>query len=348
MLNKRLENINAHLDAISLQKRLQIEAEHLKRIKCSKTLRFYTTPTETAIKINTRIINDYGGENTTGLWELVHRIIVCMDSNLPTANDWSGPEENENTAKADGDEKTGAGPASPAERSPARSGPGAPKATEPSEIYEWTKESGLDGFLVNRKPCHGSMQLLVKLSNTRRVYMLDKALGKMFDKSSDTKQNIIKDLYKYINNHRLHDYSTTVVTCDEQLERIFGVKSFSFGDIGDMLDPLLRPIGYCVIDVDMEQQQMWDISIECDDLSQMPALYPKNVQEIEKKMEASKIVNQKITEKIAILEEFIEDPIFLINRKIALESDGLGTQTAFYDNLSVQTAVFELLKRHEK
>ena len=319
MGREKLEALDASLDRISLSKRLQIEAEHLKRIKCNRTLRVYVDPAPDSIRIFTRVLGDFKAEEGAKLWNIVQRVVVAANTTLPTIDEELGDDGTENNTERleDGD----------------------------AELFEWTGDA--DAFVVTRQATHRSYQILIKLRNQRQILKLNKHVRRLFDKYSDTRQNIIKDFYRYINTNKLNDYATSTVKCDEVLQGIFHVDSFSFNDIGRMIDPLVEPVGYCVINAGLDAPQIWDIGLECDDLSQMPVLYPKNVQEMEKKIEANKIVCQKITEKIGVLEEFIEDPIFFINRKIALESDGLGVQTGFYDDLSVQTAVFELIKRHE-
>lgn len=342
MLEERLESLDGYLDAISLGKRLQIEAEHLKRIKCTKILRIYTTPSAGVLTINTRIIDALKAEDGTKLWDLVKRVVVCANGTLPIPTDEDAGNQKENRDKnADGtaQDAVGVDPRSP---SPDR------QSEADIELWEWTKASCAEAFEISRGEGHRSIQLLLKLVNARQVYKLSTGIRSLFGKHSDTKQNIIKDFYKYINTNKLNDYATAVVACDEKLSGILGVESFHFSDLGSIVDGLVEPVGYCVINVDLAAPQIWDLPIECDDLSQMPVLYPKNVQEMEKKIEANQIVFQKISEKISVLEEFVEDPVFFINRKIALESDCLGVQTAFYDDLSVQTAVFELIRRHDK
>lgn len=328
MLSEGLERLDASLDRLSLEKRLQIEAEHLKRIKVPRTLRLYVAPGDGAIRINTRVINDENTADTCRFWDIVKRVIVAANTNIPVLSEAVDAEGN----------------AIPHEETVAEYSEDASLA----DLYEWTKECGGEAFVVSRKAEWRNIQLIIKLANPRQIYKLHRSIALLFNKYSDTKPNIIKDFYRYINNKKLNDYSTSDVTCDEKLEAALGVSKFNFNEIASIVDRLVEPCGCCVINVDLKEAQAWDIRVECDDLSQMPVLYPKAVQEMEKKIEATCTNIRQASERIGLFEEFIEDPIFFINRRIALESDCLGMQTGFYDDLNVQAAVFELIKRHDK
>lgn len=322
MLRDKLEQLNSKIDEIALRKRLEIEAEHLKRIKCTKTIRLFTTFTGSSFKINTRILNDLTTEEKTQFWDLVKRVCVCFNTSIVS--------EAMQAVSPDGDQGLPDEPSKPN-----------------AEILEWTRGCNADGFIAPVSEGCRSIQVLIKLQNQRQVFKLNKELGALLGKYSDTKQNIIKDLYKYVNSNKLNDYATSNVACDEALERIFRIKSFNFNNLNAIIDPLLEPIGYCVVNVEMGRDQVWDIELEADDLGQMPVLYPSNVQQVEKKIEDNKALKRKIADRISLLEEFVEDPALFINRMVALESDGVGTKTVFYDDLAVQTALYELIKKKE-
>ncbi|KAI5169384.1 SWI/SNF-related matrix-associated actin-dependent regulator of chromatin subfamily D [Pancytospora epiphaga] len=315
MFKDYLQRLESRIDKISLHRRLLIEAEHLKRIKTTKTLRIYTNPSNGFIKISTRVLTETGIEDNTPFWDLVKRVVITANTDIPLLNEEGGEVLG---ASSTDDDST--------------------------EIFEWTRDCDGQAFSIPIRSSYKRIQLLLKLANTRQIYRLCKDLRELLEKFADSKPNIIKDLYKYINNNKLNDYATAIVTCDEKLETILKMKQFNFNDIGGIIDGLVEPLGYCVINVNMNEMDIWDLNIECDDLGNMPVVYPKIVQEIEKKIEANKASCQKTTERIGVLEEFLSDPLYFINRKIALESECLGVQTGFYDDLAVQTAVFELLK----
>lgn len=326
MLNKKLEKINEHIDRIALNKRLSIEAEHLKRIKCIKTLRLFVNPDRDSIRIYTRVIGDTVNNESVELWDLVRRVVVGFNTKFTSLYDLD--ESCDSPANIQENEDFG--------------------FEEINSIFEWTKDSKSEAFIAYKPENVKNAQILVKFTNKRQLLKLNQKLRKILNKYSDTKPNIIKDFYRYVNNNKLNDYTTATVKCDQNLLELFGVESFNFNDISEMIDPFTEPLGYCAVNIDLNEPQIWDISMEYDDLSQMPHLYPKNVLEIEKKIEATRACSKKITDKINELEDFINDPVFFVNRKIALESDGIGVQTAFYENLDVQTAVFELLKKNYK
>jgi len=333
-LNEKLDGLNQKLDEIALQKRLEIEAEHLKRISCVKLLRLFCSYSGSSLGINTRVLNDVGGEDKTHFWDLVKRVCVCLNTQFTTA---------EKEAEG-GDLEAASG--------------------MPIEIFEWTRESGTCGFIVPLNETCKRIQILVKLANQRSVYRLSPALTRLLGKFTDTRYNVIKEIYKYVNTHKLNDYATSNVKCDEKLQDIFKVSEFNFNSIQGMLEPHLHPIFYCVVDVDTEMirnaneevpasdnintsNSIWDIELEVDDLTQMPVLYPKNVLQLEKKIDDIKTLKRKTLERIDLLSEFSKDPAQFINRKLGVGSDSIGTKTIFYDDLNVQSALFELIKKKE-
>ncbi|ELA42150.1 uncharacterized protein VICG_00793 [Vittaforma corneae ATCC 50505] len=343
-LNEKLEELSTRLDEIALQKRLEIEAEHLKRISCTKLVRLFGSFSGSSFIINTRVLNDVGGEDKTSLWDLVKRVCVCFNTDFDSIE----KDMDENTSNA----------------------PSLSSSDSLVQIFEWTKDSNTCGFVVPINESCKRLQVLIKLRNQRNIYRLSPALSCLFNKLTDTRYNIIKDIYKYVNTYKLNDYATSNVFCDENLENVFNIKNFNFNNIQSILEPHLQPIFYCVIDVDIESlkksnagtsageemsdnnvtmcDNIWDVEVETDDLTQMPVLFPKNVQLLEKKIEDLKTLIKKTSDRIEVLKEFSLDPAQYINRKIALGSESIGTKTAFYDDLNVQAALFELIKKKEQ
>jgi len=213
------------------------------------------------------------------------------------------------------------------------------------EIHEWTQEDNALAFAVKRKGSQKTLQLLIKFLNQRSLFKLSKELKELLNVHSDTKQNIMKQIYKYITENKLYEYPTVTVNCDEKLKQIFKIENFNFNDVESIIFPYLEPIGYCIIDINKNKEEIWDIQIECDDLNEMPSLYSKNVKDLEMKIESIKMFSNSLEDRINILEEFIEDPVYFVNRKIALETEGLGAQTAFYDDINVQGAVYDLIRK---
>lgn len=307
-LNNDLEELNRQLDAIALQKRLEIESEHLKRIKCTRFVRLFTSFSGSSLKINTRILNETGVEEKIHFWDIVKRVCVCLNTDFNLRDGYSNMYDNKEM------------------------------------IFEWSKYSNTDAFIVPLNDCK-KIQLLLKLNNQRNVFKLSPELSILLNKATETRPNVVKDIYKYVNSNKLNNYATSDIICDEALERVFKVKSFNFNNIYSHIESHLLPIFYCIIDIEKCESEIWDIEVETDDLSQMPVLYSNNVQQMDKKIEDIRIIKKKVEERIDTLKEFNEDPALFINRKIAFESEGVGVRTAFYDDLNVQTALYELIKK---
>lgn len=354
-LHEKLELLNTKLDELALQRRLDTEAEHLKRITCTKFIRLFGSFSGSSFKINTRVLNEVGAEEKTQFWDLVKRVCICLNTNFATAEKEAEDLATGGTGGDITDNETST------DQNPL------------IQIFEWTKNSKTCGFIAPiNEPCK-KLQLLVKLANQRNIYRLSPALSHFFNRFTDTKYNVIKDIYKYVNTHKLYDYASSNITCDSGLEDVFRIKSFNFRDIQGILEPHFQPIFYCVIDVNIDQaletpdksndafatagenengvrtcENIWDIELETDDLSQMPTLFPKNVQLLEKKIEDTKVLKRKILDRIELLKEFRSEPAHFINRKMALDSESMGVKSIFYDDLNVQTALFELIKKKEQ
>lgn len=319
MLYQKLESLNTKIDEIALQKRLEVEAEHLKRIKCTKFIRLYVSFYGSSIKVNTRVLNEFSNEEKTSFWDLVSRFSIAFNTSFNSVD-----REIDNQ---------------PVER--------VYNTAYPLEIFEWCKNSDTDAFTAPITENIKKIQLIVKLANKRKIYKLDKKLGQLLNKYTDTKHSVIKDLYKYINTNKLNNYSTSNVECDEMLKAVLNVDSFNFNNIYSVLEPLLEPLEDCVIEVPIGSNSIWDIELEADDLGQMPQLYPSIVQSLEQKIEDTRSLQKKLTDRIELLEEFSENPSLFINRKIALDSESIGTKSLFYDDLNVQSALFELIQHKD-
>lgn len=331
MLKNKLEFINKKVDEIALRTRLEVEGEHLKRIKCVKTIRIYTTFTDECLKINTRVLNDLYNDDKTGFWTLVKRVCVAFNTDICS----DAQEYNSSNVNFLNDSHlTDLGC----------------EQKEKFEALEWNERSG-DAFLIPLKKKYKNIQILIKLRNERQVFKLSVDLRELLNKFTETKNGVIKDLYRYFNTNNIIDYNTSEIKCDEKLERIFNVKSFNMANINQLIENHLHPIGYCVININpsdkSEETNIWDINMEVDDLSQFPILYPEAIYQLERKIEDNRALKLNLQERVAVIEEFVEDPALFINRKIALDSNGIGTKTAFYDELSVQTALYELIKKQE-
>lgn len=324
MIHEKLKILNSKLDAMALQKRLEIEDEHLKRIKSTRFVRLFGSFSGSSFKINTRILNEIANEEKTSFWDIVKRVCICVNTNYVSMEEMTENFPNETSVN------------------------NIDNNVHLPQIYEWTRESQIDGFIVPINSDCKKIQIMLKLANQRNVLKLNSELAKIFNKYSDTKHNIIKDMYKYVNANKLNNYVSSNVTCDPSLESLFNAREFNFNNVATVLDPFFEPISYCCIDVEIGKSEIWDIEVETDDLSQMPILYPNVVQDLEKKIEETRTLKKKIQDRLEVLDEFCENPSLFINRKIAAGSEGLGTKTVFYEDLNVQSGLFELIKRKDQ
>ncbi|KAI5149551.1 SWI/SNF-related matrix-associated actin-dependent regulator of chromatin subfamily D [Enteropsectra breve] len=350
-MKQKLEEIGKRLDAIALEKRLDIESQHMKRIKCKRILRLFVSNTNTSIKIGTKILDEFGNETKTNIWDLVKRVAVIVNANdedgKQLSNDF-GIRDNAadgNYSKSDinrEDHMMEIGE----DNSIDNNKEGNDEKLGKAQIHEWTADSDAQGFIAFKNTGSKNAQILIKVANKRKVYKLGEKLKMLLNIECDTKQNIIKEIYKYINNNKLNDYLSGNVTCNSELKNVFSVDQFNFNSVGFMLCEHLEPLGYVTVDVEHIGDEIWDIETECDDLGEFPVLYPKIVKEFDKKLEATRITSQRVAKQIETLEEFIADPVYYINRKIALDSEAMGIHTSFYDNVDVQSTVFDLLKIH--
>ena len=176
------------------------------------------------------------------------------------------------------------------------------------------------------------------------LFKLDDKLKILLNLYADSKPNVIKEIYKYINNKGLLNHTTGIVTSDKSLENIFNVTQFDFNDISSMLDEKLFPIDYCNININLNNTtSIYDVEVDIDDITQMPILYSSEVKMLIKKIEGNKILEKKLKGNIKILQEFIKNPIQMISKFLILEKDIKGIKTKYFDDLNIQTALFELL-----
>ncbi|KAL6121952.1 hypothetical protein NUSPORA_01061 [Nucleospora cyclopteri] len=309
LYDKNLEILDSKLDKIALGKRLQIEAEHLKRIKTNKITRFYAIMEKSDLKIYTRVLNDMTGElkvDSMDFWDVVRRVIVTVEERGKTLR-----------------------------------------------VHEWTKKSKTDAFIVKQVSSEMKIKLNVKFCNQRGMLKLNEEMKELFSIYSETKPNVIKEFYKYINQKNLLNHTSGFVVCDENLKRIFGVESFDFNDIDRLLEGKLDLIGYCKIDFNFnkpdkaikgrENLLIYDIEADCDDVTQMPILFSNEVKMLNKKIEGNKILEKRLMNKIEDLQEFIDNPLKMISRCLILEKDIIGIKTKYYEDLNVQSTLYELL-----
>ncbi|ORD93429.1 SNF12 [Enterospora canceri] len=293
--DEKFEKLDQVLNKIALEKRLLIEAEHLKRIKKVKTIRFYCALENDELKVHVRILNNFTGElkaESTSLWELIKRIVVVADGS----------------------------------------------------IHEWTVLNKCDAFLVKGIVKTGGIRLLVKLQNGMNLFKFSKELSELLGIYAESKANAVKEIYKYVSAENLLNHNTGFVTCNEPMHKIFKKDEFDFNDIGEMLECHFMPLEYLKIDLGSENGlEMFDLEVECDDVTQMPILYTNEVKMLSKKIESNKIIEKRIRNSIDILDEFIKNPLRMMARYLIMEKDIKGIKTKYFEDLNIQSALFELL-----
>ncbi|EOB14256.1 SWI/SNF-related matrix-associated actin-dependent regulator of chromatin subfamily D member 1, partial [Nosema bombycis CQ1] len=87
----KLKKIDSKLDKLCIEKRLHTEAEHLKRIKCTKTLRLFiksTISNSIFIRIDSRVINDFKNHEVMKITDLIKRMCVIFNSDLESTLDY--------------------------------------------------------------------------------------------------------------------------------------------------------------------------------------------------------------------------------------------------------------------
>ena len=310
----KLDALDVSLDKIALQKRLQIEAEHLKRIKCIKIIRFYAVLENNELKVYTRVLNDYSGElnvDHTNLWEIIRRICITIE-----------------------------------------------EKGEKARICEWAEKDEAEAFKIKNVTKEMKIKLFIKFTNQRQLFKLEEKLAALISTKYESKPNIVKELYKYISQRKLLNHTNGYVQCDDALKEVFQVESFDFNTITDLIELQLKPVGYCKISLDFlktekslvtdENTLIYDLEVECDDTTQMPILFSNEVKMLAKKIEGNKILKKKLEAKMTDLEEFIENPRSMISRSLILEKDILGIKTKFYEDLGVQSTLFELLMNYKE
>lgn len=307
------EKMDDALNKFALEKRLAIEAEHLKRIKTTKYIRLYVVRNNNILKVFARVLNNYNGElkdDSLDFWELVGRVVIYSE--------------------------------------------------DTHSINEWTKKDGAYAFLV--KDATENMKICIKMKNNMKLFKVSHKIQNVLNITCESKPNIVKEFYRYVTFNNFLDHTNGQVNCDENLKEIFGVEHFDFNEIENMFSKELEFIDYCEINlkedskkeekqdeakkakVDLENfVKMFDIEVECDDITQMPILFTPDIKMLSKKIEGNKMLEKRMRNTISMLEEFVENPIQMISKYLILEKDIMGIKTKYFEDLNIQSALFELL-----
>ncbi|OQS54061.1 snf12-1 [Ecytonucleospora hepatopenaei] len=382
-IDKYFSKLDNAFNKMALEKRLEIEAEHLKRIKTTKIIRFYTVKENKVLKVYAKVFNNLTGElkeDTIDFWELVKRVVIVDENAIigDNTNTTNNNINNDNNSVTDDNKKikkdnniTNINISN--DNNINTSNNTITNISNNVKIYEWTEESNAYAFLVEN--ASDSLKMYVKLKNTLGYFKLNRELQELFDLYADSRPNVVKEFYKYVTLNKLLNHTTGEVTCDEKLKNIFKKEYFDFNDIDEMIEDKLEIIDYCTIEISNnnlntndninnlnlntndninnlnsdnninndKKIKMFDIEVDCDDITQMPILFENEVKMMNKKIEGNKMLEKKLLSTISLLEDLAEDPIQMISKYLILEKNIMGIKTVYFEDLNVQSALFELL-----
>ncbi|ADM11407.1 uncharacterized protein Eint_041180 [Encephalitozoon intestinalis ATCC 50506] len=347
VLYDKLQNIEAEIDRLCLEKKLNMEAEYLKRIKCKKSLRCYVKVAMKKgifIRLDSRVINDYKNGGQMKFSDVVKRFCVIFDSSIPTTADIhfgpsSGSDESDRGMEEDmtGDQE-------------GQLGQMKCKNMSMENFFEWTKCNGdAEAFEVNSDKSPKTIRLMFDLENPREIFRLSPKLSNILGRYTDTKPNVITHLWRYINKSGLMSIDSDIVECNPLLKDILGVDRFSFPELPGLVAPHLCALDYLIVDIPPvdEYTEIFDIPFEWDDLHQYPTLYTKKIHALDRKIESLRQLLKRCEERERVLNEFERDPTAFINRWICIDMNDACHRTPLFCNKDVQERVFELLKRLE-
>ncbi|CAD25308.1 hypothetical protein [Encephalitozoon cuniculi GB-M1] len=345
-LYDRLQSIEKEIDRLCLGRKLNIEAEYLKRIKCKKFLRCYVRvgmKRGVFIRLDSRVINDYKNGGEMKFSDVVKRLCIVFDSNLPSTTDIHAKLSSETGGRDGATEEI---PRDDWGRSDSMHA----KDVSMEDFFEWTKHSGdTEALEVSSDRTPSNIKLIFDLENPREIFRLSTKLGNLLMRYTDTKPNVVTHLWRYVNKNGLMSIDSDVVECNPLLKDILGVDRFSFPELPGLVVPHLCPLDYLVVDIPPidGHTEIFDIPFEWDDLYQCPTLYTKRIHALDRKVESLKQLLKRCEERENVLNEFEKDPVAFINRWICIDMSDACHRASLFRNKDVQEKVFELLKKLE-
>lgn len=317
---ENLKKVENKINELCLSKRLKIEAEHLKRIKCYKTLRLFINMNVDSsglyFRINSRVINDFKNLEKMVLSDLVDKFYVVFKNKK--INEEGSAILESNTNKGEGD-----------------------------DIKEWVNQGDkVDSFELRYHKNCTDIKLILVINNDRDIMKLSQPFSTLFSVLTCTKPNLIGRLYKYIVKNSLFE-KDSLVKCNKELKDIFGLDSFYFTDLPDLIDNHLLPLDNIEIDIPCKINQSsycFDIPIELDDLFQHPKVHYKDVYLLERKIDTINEIKKNLISRKKILQDFCDNPIGFINKWICIDLEEFSNKTSVFRNDKVQEIMYELLK----
>lgn len=349
VLYDRLQSIEKEIDRLCLEKKLSMEADYLKRIKCKKSLRCYVkvgVGKGVFIRLDSRVINDYKNGGEMKFSDAVKRFCIVFDSSLPATDDIHFGMPGASEGRSDSME----GSEGAKEGSEDRAEPMCNGGVSMDGFYEWTNHGGeTEAFEVNSPRTPRNIKLVFDLENPREIFKLSGKLSALLMKHTDTKPNIITHLWRYVNKNGLMSMESDVVECNPPLRELLGVERFVFPELPGLIVPHLCPLDHLVVDIPPIDgyTEIFDIPFEWDDLYQQPALYSKRIHALDRKIESLKQILQRCEEREKVLGEFSQDPAGFINRWICVNMNDVSHRAPLFRKKDVQEKIFELLRKLE-
>jgi SWI/SNF-related matrix-associated actin-dependent regulator of chromatin subfamily D len=327
-LYDKLQRIEQEVNRLCLQKRLSIEAEYMKRIKCKKSLRcFLKVSTERGLffRLDSRVINDYKNGGELKFSDVVKRFCVVFDSDLvPTIDTYMAESSEFDTAMAC-------------------------SAIEVEEdFHEWAKgDEEVAAFEVRSRRTPGNVKLIFELENPREIYRLSPGLSKLLMKCTETKPNLITGIWKYSHRNGLIFPGSDLITSNAELKKLLGADEFRLADLSHLVLPHLCPLDYLVVDVPIIDgySEIFDVPFEWDDLYQHPSIFTSEIHAMEKKIVLLRQLRDRCKERKKTLTEFHRNPHEFINRWMCTDSSDACYRSSLYHDKDVQQSVFDLLKK---
>ncbi|KAM0672013.1 SWIB domain-containing protein [Ordospora colligata] len=340
-VDEKLRRIEKEVDKMCLQRKLSIEAEYLKRIKCRKTLRCYVkveVNNGMFIRMDSRVINDYKSGGEMKFSDVVKRFCVVLNNNIRSTSELYTEQFETDGINEDiqHDVKHDTSHVS--------------KNMDVNDFFEWAKgKEDIEAFEVSTKKEPESIRLIFELENPRDIWRLSPKLSKLLMRYTDTKPNVITHLWRYVNKNGLMKTGSDLVKCDGSLKEILGVDEFVLTELTDMIVPHLLPLDFLTVNVPVQHgyTNIFDIPFEWDDLYQHPVLYSKRIHAVDRKIESLRQILKKCEEREKVLNEFAKDPVHFINKWLCIQMNEQCHRTLFFRNEEVQKGIFELLKRLE-
>ncbi|WUR04712.1 SWI/SNF complex component [Vairimorpha necatrix] len=356
---ENLKKVENQINDLCLLKRLKIEAEHRKRIKCTKTLRLYINSYSDSdgffFRLDSRVLNDFKNNREMKLSDLIERIYLIrsfkdqedefkieddlkfkdefkFEDDLYKDQDDQRDSSNKDQEKIEDQDKI--------EYQELHDLNSNEYNNDVDDICEWMMQGDdVESFEFRSKNAK-FFKLVLVLNNSRDIMKLSPSLSSLLQVSTCSKPNLLGLFYKYAIKNNLLD-KDSLVTCTEELRNIFKVDSFKFTDLPELVDDHLYPLDNIEI---LVQDGCYDIILEVDDLFQHPKVHHKDVYNLERRIDTTFEIKNNLEKRRRILEDFSFNPLNFINKWISVDLEEFSNKTGVFRDERVQNIMYELLK----